>query len=75
MDEKYIKAVSEVSRIIELMSPEDREKIPTKFREFLKKHENENLGSKFHADSPLSEQEMSHETRVLLAFISDKFFK
>lgn len=70
-----MKAVSEVSRIIELMSPEDREKIPVKFREFLIKHERKDLGNKFRIDIPLSEQEMSHETRVLLAFISDKFLK
>jgi len=75
MDQKYIIAVSEVSRIIELMSPEDQEKVPIKFREFLKKHEKENLGNKFRAEVPLSEQEISHEARVLLAFISDKFFK
>jgi hypothetical protein len=74
MDEKYITAISEVNRILSLMSPKDQEKIPIKFRKYLKEMSKETLGNKFQQDIPLREQEMSNEAKILLKFISDKFF-
>lgn len=74
METRYIIAVSEVNRILDLLSEDDRNKIPSQFREFLKSKTNENLGNKFDASIPLEKQPMSPEAEALLAFICDKYF-
>lgn len=68
-DKDFQIAVSQVNSILKRMSSADIEKIPKKFRKFLKENNKEEYNTNIRTDIPLNKQGLNPETMKLLAVI------
>jgi len=67
---KYKNAMNELIQIIDLLSEEDKNKIPITILEYFRKNQSTISEVTITADKPLSNQNISNDTKVLLAFVS-----
>lgn len=66
-------AYTEINNFIELLSEEDKNKIPKKLREFFKKEKDENYVKNIDIDIPIKEQNLLEETLALIALLNIKY--
>lgn len=69
MKEKYRKALVEVYEILKISEEESLKKIPKKFLEFVKENKSDTYIFQLESNKSLSEQNLLHETKVVLATI------
>lgn len=73
MNIKYREALSEVNYIIGELEEEEREKIPTNFKEFIRKNSLNYYTTTIDLNKKISEQNLHQETIAILSIIYRKF--
>lgn len=66
-------AYSEVDNFIDLLDEEDRNKIPSKLRNFFKSEKDINYSKKIDINLPIKEQHLLEETLALIALLNLKY--
>lgn len=67
-------AYKEVNEILDIMGDKYKNKIPENFRMFLYEQQNKMYKSRIKKGLKFNEQELLHETKVLLTYIYKKFW-
>ena len=66
-------AYTEIDNFIELLTEEDRNKIPEKLRQFFKEEKDKNYIKKIDVDIPIKNQNLKEETLALIALLNIKY--
>ena len=66
-------AYAEVDNFIELLTEEDRDKIPEKLRTFFKEEKDKNYIKQIDIEIPIKEQNLKEETLALIALLNIKY--
>ena len=61
---------AEIDTFLEMLTEENREKIPQKLRGFFKKERAKNMQIKIDSNIPIAEQSLKNETLALIAFLN-----
>lgn len=69
MTNKYKNALSEMNRILNLLSEDMKSKIPQSFIDFVNENKSETYDFNLDMDLPLKEQRLMKETKVILSLI------
>ena len=72
--DKYKLALSEVDAIIEASDISEQEKIPVKFREFIKSKKNKDYVYIVDKNKKLYEQDIMQETKIIFSLIYRSYF-
>lgn len=66
-------AYTEIDNFIELLTEEDRNKIPKRLRQFFKEEKDKNYIKKIDVDIPIKNQNLKEETLALIALLNIKY--
>lgn len=69
MTNKYKNALSEMNRILNLLSEDMKSKIPQSFIDFVNENKSETYDFNLDMNLPLKEQKLMKETKVILSLI------
>lgn len=70
---KYREAMNEVVQIIDLLSEEDRNKIPKNVIEYFRKNQSTSYEKVIVANESLKNQNISDRAKVMMAFVATYF--
>lgn len=66
-------AYAEIDNFIELLTEEDRNKIPPKLRQFFKEEKDKNYIKNIDIEIPIKKQDLKEETLALIALLNIKY--
>lgn len=66
-------AYAEIDEFIDLLDEEDRNKIPSKLREFFKQEKDISYNKEINPDIPINQQNLKEETLALIAILNLKY--
>lgn len=69
------KVYKEVSEILDIMGEKYKNKIPVSFLTFLKENQSRHYKTKIKKDLEYHQQDLLPETKVMLAYLYDKYWK
>jgi len=70
---EYKRAFTEVDIILEYIGTELLDKLPSRFKEFIKRNKDDNYNFQYDSEKRLSEQNILQKTRALLSIIYRKY--